>query len=120
MTYKALILAALIGCATPGLASEPEIVAVTANSTGMGWDFDVTVAHADTGWEHYADGWEIVTEDGTVLGYRKLHHPHVDEQPFTRALRHVMVPDGTRKVFLRVRCSADGWKNDLYDVVLKR
>ena len=43
----------------------------------------VTVQHADTGWDHYADAWEVLAPDGTVLGTRTLLHPHTDEQPFT-------------------------------------
>ncbi|MGH1576708.1 hypothetical protein [Planktotalea sp.] len=106
--------------AVPAYAEPPKVVKAVAHSTGMGWNFDVTLEHPDTGWDHYADGWEIVTGDGEILGTRILHHPHVEEQPFTRTLRHVMVPDGTREVFLRVKCSADGWKDSGYKVTLER
>ena len=82
-----------------------------AARSGMGWRFDVTLSHPDTGWDHYADGWEVTTPDGKLLGARKLHHPHVAEQPFTRSLSNVMVPDGLRKVRIRARCSVDGWSD---------
>jgi hypothetical protein len=65
------------------------------------YQFEVTVSHADKGWEHYADKWEILAEDGTVLGTRTLFHPHVDEQPFTRSLAGVKIPEGIRRVTLR-------------------
>ncbi|MEM9579715.1 MAG: hypothetical protein AAF891_03445 [Pseudomonadota bacterium] len=120
MKHIALISAVLASLSAPLLASEPTIVDVKAHATGMGWDFAVTIEHDDTGWDHFADGWEVVAEDGTVLGYRKLHHPHVDEQPFTRSLTNVMLPDGTRKVFIRVRCSLDGWKSEMHEVALSR
>ena len=42
--------------------------------------------HPDTGWDDYADGWRVLDMDGNELGMRVLHHPHVDEQPFTRSL----------------------------------
>lgn len=45
------------------------------------WVFEVTVKHEDTGWEHYADLWEVLTPDGEVLATRELAHPHVKEQP---------------------------------------
>ena len=35
----------------------------------------------------------VCTPDGKVLGYRKLHHPHENEQPFTRSLSGVEIPD---------------------------
>ncbi len=31
------------------------------------WTFDVTVSHPDTGWEDYADGWDVVLPDGSVV-----------------------------------------------------
>lgn len=119
MKHLAFLLAALLAAA-PALAEAPKVVNVVAHSTGMGWDFDVTIEHPDTGWDHYADGWEIVDAEGKVLGTRILHHPHVEEQPFTRSLRHVMLPDGTREVFIRVKCSEHGWKDSGYKVSLAR
>ena len=39
-----------------------------AHPEGSGrWRFDVTVRHADEGWDHYADKWDVVAPDGTVL-----------------------------------------------------
>lgn len=119
MTRSSALLAGLF-CAAPLFAEAPKVLKVDAHPTGMGWDFSVTLEHPDTGWDHYADGWEIVDESGKVLGTRVLHHPHVQEQPFTRSLRNVMVPDGTRKVFVRVKCSEHGWKDMLHEVSLSR
>lgn len=95
--------------ALPAFAGPPQVVDVEVSKPGMDWRFDITILHEDTGWDHYADGWEVLDADGNRLGYRKLHHPHVDEQPFTRSLSGVRVPDGTREVFIRPRCSKDGW-----------
>ncbi len=119
MTRISLILGL---CAIGGTAwaGPPEILAIQASQSGMGWRFDVTLRHADTGWEHYADGWEILDADGNQLGYRKLHHPHVHEQPFTRSLSSVMLPDGTRTVYVRAKCSVAGWSGDLTEVHLNR
>lgn len=83
-----------------------------------GWRFDVTLAHPDTGWAHYADAWEVLDADGNSLGTRTLLHPHVDEQPFTRALGDVAIPAGTGPVFIRARCSVDGWGEALFEVTL--
>ena len=46
--------------------------------------FDVSVRHADSGWDHYANQWDVIAPDGTVLATRVLYHPHENEQPFTR------------------------------------
>ena len=99
---KSTALAALF-TVLPVLATAdiPEIVSVNAVESGGTWRFDVTVLHADTGWEHYADGWGIYTIDGTELGYRVLAHPHVNEQPFTRSLGGVVIPADITELILR-------------------
>jgi hypothetical protein len=69
----------------------------------------VTVKHDDEGWDHYADRWEVLGPDGEVLGTRVLYHPHVGEQPFTRSLGGVEVPEGVEKVVVRARDSVHGY-----------
>ena len=87
-------------------AGEVDVEKVTASKDSDGvYSFSVTVRHADTGWDHYANRWDVLGPDGTVLGTRILHHPHVDEQPFTRSLRGVAIPDGVEKVTLRAHDS---------------
>ncbi|SEQ73866.1 hypothetical protein [Thalassovita taeanensis] len=116
----ALSLLFVIALGAPAaLADSPRIIRVTAEKAGMGWRFDVTLSHPDSGWDHYADGWEVIAANGKVLGQRALMHPHVKEQPFTRSLVNVMVPDGMREVFVRARCSQAGWASDTVTVHLR-
>lgn len=83
-------------------AGEADVVAAKAEKRSDGsFSFSVTVKHADTGWDHYANKFEIVTPNGTVLGTRVLTHPHVEEQPFTRSLGSVQIPDGLTEVIIR-------------------
>lgn len=90
-------------------AGEADVVAATLTPAGDGtWRVEVTVAHADEGWDHYADAWEVVAPDGTVLGTRTLLHPHVDEQPFTRALSGIAIPGDVAAVTIRARDSVHG------------
>lgn len=103
-----------------GWADDPQVVSVEAARAGMGWRIDVTLSHPDTGWDHYADGWEVLDAGGNRIGIRKLMHPHVTEQPFTRSLFDVSVPDGTREVFIRARCSVDGWAGQTVAVRLEQ
>ena len=120
MTIRTLLTAFLfpILLAGPAFASPPVVETVKAEKVGMGWRFDVTIRHADTGWDHFADGWDVVDAQGQTLGYRELMHPHVTEQPFTRSLSNVLVPDGVRTVWVRVRCNEDGWASKGYEVRL--
>lgn len=83
-------------------AGEADVVAAKATKTGGDtYRFDVTVAHEDTGWDHYANVWQVVGPDGAVLGERVLAHPHVNEQPFTRSLSGVSIPSDITAVTLR-------------------
>lgn len=104
--------------ASPALADPPKAETVTATQTGGGWRFNVTITHPDTGWDHYADGWEVLDADGARLGFRELLHPHVTEQPFTRSLSGVSIPAGTTEVFVRTRCNVDGWSEETVSVSL--
>ena len=72
-------------------------------------DFTVTVQHEDTGWDHYANQWEVLSLEGKVLGERVLLHPHVNEQPFTRSLNGVSIPPTIKKVKVRARDSVHGY-----------
>lgn len=84
------------------IAGEADVVDVKVRKTGpQTFSFDVTVRHGDTGWEHYANRWDVVTADGKVLGKRILHHPHENEQPFTRSLSGVKIPADITTVTLR-------------------
>ena len=96
--------------AFPAIAASADVVAVKVTSAGPErYRFDVTVRHPDTGWDHYADKWEVVAPDGRVLGTRTLLHPHVDEQPFTRSLGGVGIPADVKQVLIRAHDNVDGY-----------
>ena len=87
-------------------AGEADVLTVKISSLENGnYRFEVTVAHQDQGWHHYADRWEVIGPDGTILAARVLHHPHEDEQPFTRGLDAVVIPDGVTAVTVRAHDS---------------
>lgn len=86
--------AGLLCAAQPALAGLADVLKVEIRPTTAPGRFAVeaTLRHADSGWDHYADRWEIVGPDGAVLATRVLAHPHVHEQPFTRGLDAVPIP----------------------------
>ena len=101
----------LIGCL--GLfgnlgAGDVTIVEVRVECPGT-CTFSVTLEHADEGWDHYADQWDVVTLDGRLLKSRVLYHPHENEQPFTRSLSGVIVPEEMTQVKIRARDSRHGY-----------
>ena len=105
----------------PAGAGEADVEDVEAHSEGSGrWRFDVTVRHADEGWDHYADKWDVLAPDGTVLATRTLYHPHENEQPFTRSISGVSVPESANTVTLRAHDSVHGYGGIEVEVTLPR
>lgn len=100
-------------------AGEVEIVDAKAQKSNSGWHFDVTLRHADSGWDHYADAWRVVSEDGKELGTRTLFHPHEDEQPFTRSLGNVQIPADMDHVYIEAHDKVHGWAKQRFKLMLK-
>ena len=98
----------------PCVADSVEIVHAEAQCRDRTCRFDVTLKHADSGWEHYADQWQIFDTDGNLLGTRTLFHPHVDEQPFTRSLAGVEIPANVSAVVIKARDSVHGVSQQNY------
>lgn len=96
---------------TPPLlfAGEADVVKVVVQREGSSYSFDVTVAHHDEGWNHYADSWDVVAPNGQIIATRVLYHPHVDEQPFTRSLSGVEIDPEIKLVTIRAHDLVHGY-----------
>ena len=91
------------------MADSPRVLAAEATPNGDGsYTVSATIRHGDTGWDHYADGFDVLAPDGTLLKHRTLFHPHETEQPFTRAVGGVRVPKGIREVIVRAHDKVHG------------
>jgi hypothetical protein len=55
-----------------------------------------------------------------VLGTRTLYHPHVEEQPLTRSLSGVRIPDGVTSVIVRAHDLEHGYGGKEFSVKLGR
>ena len=82
---------------------------VATQKSADNWCFDTSVRHNDQGWAHYADGWEVIDFEGNQLGYRRLGHPHDNEQPFTRSQCNIKISSGITKVIVRAKCNKHGF-----------
>ncbi|MCZ6454123.1 MAG: hypothetical protein O6909_07770 [Alphaproteobacteria bacterium] len=104
---------------TPGWAGEADVVGVRMTENSGSYRLSVTVRHADAGWDHYADKWEVVTPDGKVIDTRVLSHPHDNEQPFTRSLGGVRIPAGLANVRIRAHDKVHGYGGREMEVDIK-
>ncbi|MCA9912702.1 MAG: hypothetical protein KC496_05120 [Anaerolineae bacterium] len=98
-------------------AANADVIFVRAVQTGENtWTFHVTVEHPDTGWEDYANGWDVVLPDGSIIKpdptadfTRLLLHPHENEQPFTRSQSNIVIPADVALVTVRAHDLLDGY-----------
>ncbi len=84
------------------------IAATAKRNTDGTYRIDATIKSRDTGWDYYAERFEVTTQDGRILATRVLLHPHEDEQPFTRELENVKIPPGISEVKVRALMKRKG------------
>lgn len=111
--------ACVVAClSVQAFAGEADVVDVKATQLSDNtWRFDVSVLHADAGWDHYADKWAVFAPDGSMLGERILAHPHDNEQPFTRSQSGIVIPDDLTEVVIKAHDNVHGWGGK--EVILK-
>lgn len=102
--------------ADAGKANADVLYVIARQESENSWHFTVTVEHPDTGWDDYADGWDVVLPDGPVVKpdpdspfTRLLLHPHETEQPFTRTQGGVVIPAGINEITVRAHDIVDGF-----------
>lgn len=89
--------------------NKAQVVSVAASGQSGAYVFNVGIASPDTGCEHYANWWEIISEDGTRLIYRRiLGHSHVNEQPFVRSGGSVPITNN-QIVIVRAHMNTSGY-----------
>jgi len=92
-------------------------VELRSNTAGNDWSFHVTLKHDDSGWNHYADAWRIVDDEGKEIAKRVLYHPHEHEQPFTRSLSGVKLAEDAI-IYVEAHDKVHGWSKDRVKVDL--
>ncbi|MGY0400236.1 MAG: hypothetical protein ACWIPH_10020 [Ostreibacterium sp.] len=120
---KAFLLLSLFSFISLSIAGEVDVVGAKIDcdtETDTGCRVSVTLSHADEGWNHYADRWEILSPTGEILATRVLAHPHVDEQPFTRSLNNVILPKGLTEIIIRGHDSVHGYTGKTQKISLTK
>jgi hypothetical protein len=86
-------------------------VVVSGGNNGS-FSFAVGIFSPDIDCSQYANWWEVVSEDGLLLGRRILSHSHVPPdfpQPFVR--NKTITIDSTTVVWIRGHMNNTGYKN---------
>lgn len=105
-----LSLALLIGLSSSVIAGQADVLkAGISPQTDGSYRIAATLRHTDTGWDHYANRWEVLGPEGQVIATRTLLHPHVNEQPFTRSLSGIKIPSTWTWVRIRAHDLVHGY-----------
>jgi hypothetical protein len=95
----------------------PDIVEVEITAGGeQTFDLAVTVSSPYDTPERYADGWRVLTPDGSELATHTLLHDHAGEQPFTRTQTGVEIPPDVERVTVEGRDQQYGFGGDTVTV----
>jgi len=94
----------------------PDVIDAELEQDGDAYRLSATLSSPYDTPDRYADAFRAVAEDGTVLGVRELAHDHANEQPFTRSLTGLEIPDGVTRITVEGRDQAYGWGGDTVEV----
>jgi hypothetical protein len=86
-----------------------DVIAVDVTESDGRFTVAATVRSDESGWDKYADRWEVRDGAGTVLGVRELAHPHENEQPFTRSLGGIEIPPSVVEILVSAHDSVLGF-----------
>jgi len=87
----------------------PDVIGAELTRSGETWSLAVTISSPYDSPERYADGWRVLAPDGTVLGEHTLTHDHAGEQPFTRTMTGLRIPEGVEQIVVEGRDLAHGY-----------
>lgn len=87
---------------------EAKVTKVTVSGGANSYTFNVTIESPDTGCDQYADWWEVIDLEGSLIYRRVLAHSHVNEQPFTRSGDNIKLTKNTQ-VYVRAHMNTSGY-----------
>ena len=109
MNLKIKITLLILSCFTLLNASNyADIVGVHAAKNTDNYTFSVSIKSPDISCKQYANWWEILSEDGTLLYRRILWHSHPNEQPITRSGGPIAIKD-SQVVYVRAHLNNKGY-----------
>jgi len=111
-SHHRLALLLSLSCLLSGTVGAGQAHVLRAEATRQDdgrYHIQATLRHNDTGWDHYANRWEVLGPQGQIIATRVLAHPHVHEQPFTRDLSNITIPSNWTWVRVRAHDLVHGY-----------
>lgn len=96
----------------------PEVVAAELEPTEDAWRLSATISSPYDTPDRYADAFRATTPDGEELGVRELLHDHAGEQPFTRSLDGLEIPDDVDRIVVEGRDLEHGWGGETVTITV--
>lgn len=92
-----------------------DVVGLTVSATAAAGAvaFQVSVASDDVDCGAYADWWEVVRQDGTLVTRRLTGAPHVEDQPWSDVSAPVAL-DAAERVVIRAHFSTTGYGGQVW------
>lgn len=87
----------------------PSVASVEARETAGSWTLSVTMTSPYDSPERYADAFRVIGDDGVIYGVRELTHDHATEQPFTRTIGGLQIPESVSEITVQGRDLVYGW-----------
>ena len=88
----------------------PDVTKVEVTGSADSRDFAATISSPYDTPERYADGIRVRSADrDTVYAMTELGHDHASEQPFTRSVTGVEIPEDVDSVVVEGRDQDNGW-----------
>lgn len=89
------------------------IISVQVSGETNAYQFSVGISSPDSGCQQYADWWEVLSENESLIYRRILAHSHVNEQPFIRSGGPVQIAENDT-VYVRAHMNPQGYVGTVF------
>lgn len=117
---RLLLVASLCLLGSLVIARDVKIDKVEMEQNGGVWTAHVTLQHDDIDFKHFVDNWRIVDAKKKVLAQQNLYHPHTGAKSFKENLAGIIIPPGTKVIYVEAHAKPHGWSKQRVRIDLTR
>lgn len=109
---RSLCIAGLCLVSSLAIAKDVKIDKVELEQNGGVWTAHVTFTHDDADFNHFVDGWRVVDAKKKILAQQSLYHPHTGVKTFKDNLAGIIIPAGTKLIYVEAHAKPHGWSKN--------